>query len=73
MSKDDLINIDGKVEDLKGGGNYTILLENGVRITAKICGKMKKFNIRIVPGDRVNVALSPYDITHGLIMLRHRN
>lgn len=72
MSKADLINVDGKVEDLKGGGTYSVLLDNGVRVSAKVCGKMKKFNIRIVPGDRVSVAMSPYDVTHGLIMLRHK-
>ncbi len=72
MAKDDLINVDGKIEDLKGGGIYSVMLDNGVRVSAKVCGKMKRFNIRIVPGDRVSVALSPYDITHGLIMFRHK-
>jgi len=72
VAKEDLINVDGKIEDLKGGGMYSILLDNGVRVKAKVCGKMKRFNIRIVPGDRVSVALSPYDVSHGLIMFRHK-
>ncbi len=72
MSKDDLVSVDGKVVEIKGGGSYTVILENGVSVAAKLCGKMKKFSIRIVPGDRVTVAFSPYDNTHGLIMFRHK-
>ncbi len=72
MAKDDLVMIDGKVSDLKGGGVYFITLENGVDITAKLCGKMKRFNIKVVVGDRVTVSVSPYDPTHGLITHRFR-
>lgn len=73
MSKEDLVSIDGKITDLRGGGVYFISLENGVQVTARLCGKMKRFKIRIVVGDRVTVAVSPYDVTHGLIMFRHKN
>ncbi len=72
MAKDDLISLDGKIVDLKGGGIYSVILDNGVSISARVCGKMKRFNIRIVPGDRVSVSVSPYDVTHGLIMFRHK-
>ncbi len=72
MAKDDLISLDGKIVDLKGGGIYSVVLDNGVSISARVCGKMKRFNIRIVPGDRVSVSVSPYDVTHGLIMFRHK-
>lgn len=73
MAKDDLVNVDGKVLDIKGGGVYTVTLDNGINVAARLCGKMKKFSIRIVPGDRVTVAFSPYDSSHGLIMFRHKS
>jgi translation initiation factor IF-1 len=72
MSKDDLIRFEGKVSDASGGGNYQVLLENGVTIRAKLCGKMKRFKIRIIVGDKVTVGLSPYDPTHGLITHRQK-
>lgn len=73
MAKDDLVTIEGKISDLSGGGVYHILLENGAKVTARLCGKMKKFKIKVVVGDRVSVGLSPYDPTHGLITHRHKN
>ena len=72
MSKDDLAKLEGKVTDATGGGNYVVTLENGIAITAKLSGKMKKFKIRIIVGDRVTVGVSPYDPTHGLILHRHK-
>lgn len=72
LAKDDLIRVEGKVSDATGGGNYQILLENGVTITARLSGKMKQFKIRILVGDRVTVGLSPYDPTHGIITHRQK-
>lgn len=73
MSKEDLAQFDGKVVDALAGGIYKIELDaNRVVINAKLCGKMRRFNIRIVVGDRVSVGVSPYDPTHGLIMYRHK-
>lgn len=72
MAKDDLVQIDGKITNINGGGIYSILLENDIEVSARLCGKMKKFKIRIVVGDRVTVAVSPYDTTHGLIIFRHK-
>ncbi|MBI3558612.1 MAG: translation initiation factor IF-1 [Deltaproteobacteria bacterium] len=72
MSKDDLIRIEGRVSDSSGGGNYKVLLENGVVILAKLCGKMKRFKIRVIVGDQVTVGVSPYDASHGLIMHRQK-
>jgi translation initiation factor IF-1 len=73
MSKDDLFTMTGKISDMSGGGVYHILLENGVNVKARLCGKMKKFNIKVVVGDSVDVGISPYDPTHGLITHRHKN
>jgi len=73
MAKDDLIVVDGRVSDLSGGGVYTITLENGLPVKARLCGKMKMFKIKVVLGDRVTVGLSPYDPSHGLITHRHKS
>jgi len=72
LSKTDLINVEGRVEDASGGGNYQVLLDNGVKITARLSGRMKRFKIRIIVGDKVTVGLSPYDPSHGLIIHRQK-
>ncbi|MCS6837456.1 MAG: translation initiation factor IF-1 [Bdellovibrionaceae bacterium] len=70
MAKDDLAQFEGKIIDALAGGIYKVQLDNNVVIQAKLCGKMRKFNIRVVVGDRVSVGVSPYDPSHGLIMYR---
>jgi len=72
MAKDDLAQLEGQVVDAAAGGIYKVKLENNVEISAKLCGKMRRFNIRVVVGDKVTVGVSPYDPTHGLIMYRHK-
>jgi translation initiation factor IF-1 len=72
MAREDLSSCDEKVVDQVGGGIYRIELDNGFQVTAKLCGKMKRFRIRIVIGDKVTVGLSPYDPTHGLVLHRFR-
>lgn len=72
MAKDDLAQLDGKIVDALAGGIYKVELDNNVQISAKLCGKMRRFNIRVVVGDKVTVGVSPYDPTHGLIMYRHK-
>ncbi|HSA60360.1 MAG TPA: translation initiation factor IF-1 [bacterium] len=72
MSKDDLAKFEGKITDSTGGGQYIVTLENGVKVSTKLSGKMKRFNIRVIVGDRVTVGVSPYDPTHGFIVHRHR-
>ncbi len=72
MAKDDLAQIDGKITDAAAGGLYRVKLDNGVEIAARLCGKMRRFNIRVVVGDKVTVGVSPYDPTNGLILYRHK-
>ena len=73
MARDDLIQVEGIVTDISKGDLYTITLtDNDVQIFARLCGKMRRHHIRVVPGDRVTVGVSPYDVTHGLITFRHR-
>jgi translation initiation factor IF-1 len=72
LAREDLIRVDGEVSDTSGGGTYKVRLENGVTVLARLCGKMKRFNIRVIVGDKVTVGLSPYDSSHGLILHRQK-
>ena len=72
MSKDDLAKLEGTVTDARGGGTYIITLDNGVTLSAKLSGNMKRFKIRVLVGDKVTVGVSPYDPTHGLIIHRQK-
>ena len=67
MSKNDIIEAQGKVVELLRGGSFKVELEGGHIIEAHVSGKMRVNNIRILPGDIVVVELSPYDLTHGRI------
>lgn len=70
MAKDDVIEIEGKVVDTMPNAMFTVELENGHQILATISGKMRKHYIRILTGDRVQVEMSPYDLTRGRITYR---
>jgi translation initiation factor IF-1 len=72
LARDDLIQATGTVEKILGGGRYQITLESGQIVTAQLSGRMRRFRIRVIPGDRVQVGLSPYDPTHGFITFRLR-
>lgn len=72
MAKQDLIEAEGVVTEAASHGNYKVQLDNGPEINAKLSGKMRKFFIKVVQGDKVTVGISPYDKTHGLIMFRHK-
>ena len=73
MSKGDLLEMEGSIQDAMGGGQYTVKLDHGDEpVRAQLSGHMKRHHIRVLPGDRVRVALSPYDLTHGLIVYRAR-
>ncbi len=73
MARDDLIQATGAVEKILGGGRYQIVLDSGQTVTAQLSGRMRRFRIRVIPGDRVQVGLSPYDPTHGFITFRLRD
>ena len=72
LARDDLIQATGTVEKILGGGRYQILLESGQTVTAQLSGRMRRFRIRVIPGDRVQVGVSPYDPTHGFVTFRLR-
>ncbi|WMY97038.1 MAG: translation initiation factor IF-1 [Arsenophonus sp.] len=72
MSKEDNIEMQGKVLDTLPNTMFRVELENGHIITAHISGKMRKNYIRILTGDKVNVEITPYDLSKGRIIFRNR-
>jgi len=72
MDTKDAIEVDGKVVELLPNTMFRVELSNGHRILAHISGKMRLHFIRILPGDKVTVQLSPYDLTRGRITYRFK-
>lgn len=70
MAKDDVIEVEGKVVDTLPNAMFKVELENGATILTHVSGKIRMHYIRILPGDRVTVELSPYDLTKGRITYR---
>ena len=71
MSKEDLIEMQGRVSEVLPDSNYRVTLDNGHMLLAYTGGKMRKNHIRILAGDKVSLELSPYDLTRGRIVFRH--
>ena len=72
MAKEELIEMEGTVTDVQRNSRYRVTLENGHEILAYTAGKMRKFRIRVVAGDKVTIQMSPYDLTKGRINFRHK-
>jgi translation initiation factor IF-1 len=72
MPKEDTIKIDGTVEELLPNMTFKVVLENGMKVLAHLCGKMRMRNIRVLVGDVVTVEMSPYDLTKARIIYRQR-
>ncbi|MGH2063785.1 translation initiation factor IF-1 [Aerococcus urinaeequi] len=72
MSKEDMIEIEGTVTETLPNAMFKVKLENGYEVLAHISGKMRVNYIRILPGDRVKVEMSPYDLTKGRITYRFK-
>ncbi len=72
MSKEDTIRLEGTVEELLPNMTFSVILQNGVRVTAYLCGKMRMKNIRVLVGDIVTVEMSPYDLTKARIVYRQK-
>ena len=68
MAKNDTIEVEGKVIDVLPGGKFKVELDGGHIVVAHVSGKMRMNNIRILPGDKVVIAMSPYDLTQGRIV-----
>ena len=72
MAKQPAITQDGIVEVALPNAMFKVRLDNGHLVTGHISGKMRKFYIKILPGDKVTLELSPYDLTKGRIVYRHK-
>ena len=74
MAKDSrkVIEAEGVVREILPNTMYRVELENGARVLAQACGKMRKYRIRILPGDSVKLEVNPYDPTRGRIVYRYK-
>ncbi len=72
MAKQESIEMEGTVREVLPDRNYRVELENGHSVLAYATGKMSKFKIRVLVGDRVTLQLSPYDLSRGRITFRHK-
>ena len=72
MAKEDILTLDGQIDEILPDGRFGVLLENDHRIIAYTAGKMRKFRIRSIVGDRVKVEMTPYDLTKGRIVFREK-
>ncbi len=72
MSRDDLLHVEGVVEEALSANRFRVKLSDGRILTAKLSGRLLRYHIRVLVGDRITLGLSPYDLTHGLILTRER-
>ena len=72
MAKEDTIEMEGKVLEIIPGGKFKVELEHGHMIEAYVSGKIRMNYIRILPGDKVTMEISPYDLTRGRIIYRKK-
>lgn len=72
LAKDDVIEVEGRVIEPLPNAMFRVELENGHKVLAHVSGKIRMHYIRILPGDRVTVELSPYDLTRGRITYRYK-
>jgi translation initiation factor IF-1 len=71
LAKEELIAMNGKVEEVLPDSRFRVTLDNGHKLVAYTAGKMRKHSIRILAGDKVSLEMSPYDLTKGRITFRH--
>lgn len=72
MPKEESIQVEGRVKEALANTQFRVELDNGHMVTAHVSGRMRKNFIRIIPGDKVTVELSPYDLAKGRIVYRAR-
>ncbi|MBL4875690.1 MAG: translation initiation factor IF-1 [Cohaesibacteraceae bacterium] len=73
MAKEDLLEFEGEVIDCLPDGRFRVKLENEHEVIAYTAGKMRKFRIRTITGDRVTVEMSPYDLDKARLVFRHKD
>ena len=72
VAKEDLLTIEGVVDEILPDGRFGVMLENDCRIIAYTAGKMRRYRIRSIVGDRVHVEMTPYDLSKGRIVYREK-
>ena len=72
MAKEAVIQIEGTVQTILPNSTFRVLCTNGHHVLATIAGKMRRYRIRVLAGDRVTLAVSPYDLTRGRITFRYK-
>jgi len=72
VASDDLIEIEGTIKEVYPGGSFLVETEAGTDVQAHLAGKLRRYRIRVVLGDKVTVAVSPYDLSKGRITFRHK-
>lgn len=72
MAKEEALEIDGVVEEILPGGQFRVRIEGDLLVLVYTAGKMRKNRIRTAVGDRVTVEMTPYDLTRGRLVFRHR-
>ncbi|MBF0122937.1 MAG: translation initiation factor IF-1 [Candidatus Omnitrophica bacterium] len=72
MAREDLIEVEGIVEEALPNAMFRVVLDNGHKVLAHVSGKMRMNFIRILPGDKVKLELSPYDLSRGRITYRNK-
>lgn len=72
MAKEESIKVDGIIKETLPNATFTVQLENGHEILAHISGKMRMYYIKILPGDKVSIEMSPYDLNRGRITYRYK-
>jgi translation initiation factor IF-1 len=70
--KEQKLELEGEITEALSNGKYRVELENGHETIGYLAGKMRRFRIRVLPGDKIRIELSPYDLTRGRIVYRHR-
>ena len=70
--KEEAIELEGTITDVLPSTTFRVTLDSGQSVMATLCGKMRRFRIRVLSGDRVRIAMSPYDLTRGRITFRHK-
>lgn len=73
MAKEEVVELEGVVNEVLPNTVFRVTLSNGCEVTAYASGKMRKHRIRILAGDRVTLEMSPYDLTKGRIAFRHKD
>ena len=72
MAKEDLLEFDGIVDEILPNAMFKVILENNHEVLAHTAGRMRKHRIRVLAGDKVTVEMTPYDLTKGRIIYRHK-